>query len=91
MKNIIKILLFNIVLFLIFIIIYYASAFLSGFASNNSHEAEGWWMYVKFTIAHLVINILFLEFLLKELNLQNTLISSTGIIILYEIGWIYIS
>ena len=68
---------------------FYISVFLAGYASNNNHEVEAYWLYVKFAAAHLIINIFILEFLLKGLNLRNILISSLEILVLYGIAlWI---
>jgi len=65
---------------------YYTIGFLEGYASNNNHEVESLWLYLKFAAAHLVINIFILEFLLKDLNFKNILISSLEILVLYGIA-----
>jgi hypothetical protein len=84
-KNILKVALLNFVIFPVFIILYLVTGFLSGYGANNSYEADAWWLFLGFLIAHLFINSLLLR-RFKVLNFLGILLTCFEILILYGIA-----
>jgi len=86
MKNtLIKLLLLNTLIYLLLLVIFYFSAFLSGYGSNAgflSHEKR---LFVYFFIFHLVLNF-FLTYRFRQLNWTGITISTLLIIMLYVVA-----
>jgi hypothetical protein len=79
MKNIIlKIAVVNVLIAIVLLIVFYFSAFLSGYGSNTSYLPQEKKLFVKFVIVHFVSAIFFL-FRYKQFNLVA--ISTTILVI----------
>lgn len=88
-KNIWKVALLNVGLFVVLIVLYFITGFLSGYGANNSYEAAAWRLYIAFIVVHLLINCLLL-YRFKSLNLFCIFLSFLEILLLYgAVAWYY--
>lgn len=87
MKNpLVKILLINLILFILLFVIFYISAFLLGYASNGGFQLERK-LFVKFAIAHFAINFFILH-KSDQLNWQSAVASIFLLVFLYlMVSW----
>ena len=79
-----KVYIINILLFIVLFVVYYITGFLLGYGSNDSYEANSWWLYTGFIFMHLVINVLFIA-KPKVTAVNHIAISSVLILALYGI------
>jgi len=82
-KSLVKLILINVVIAIVLLVIFYFSAFLSGYGSNINYLPQEKKLFMKFAISHLIIN-LFLIYRLKQFgSIINIIISMLFIITLY--------
>jgi cytosine/uracil/thiamine/allantoin permease len=85
MKNIIlKIALINVLIAIVLLIVFYFSAFLSGYGSNASYVPQEKKLFVKFMIFHFVAAV-FLLYRYKQINLaaiSTTILVMVGMYLL---------
>jgi len=83
MKNsLIKLILLNVITGIILLIIFYLSAFLSGYGSNITHLSQEKRLFIKFAIFHCIVNI-YLLYKLKQINTISIFLSIIIICCLY--------
>jgi len=88
-NNIWKIALLNVGLFIVLIVLYFVTGFLSGYGANNSYEAAAWRLYIGFIITHLFIDWLLL-YRYKLLDLLSILFVFFEVLLLYGfVVWYY--
>ncbi|MBN8789475.1 MAG: hypothetical protein J0I84_20535 [Terrimonas sp.] len=90
MKNsLIKIIALNIVAGITILVMFYLTAFLSGYGSNGSHISMEKKLFIKFAVFHFVINF-YLLYRFKQMNLLGFLISLIIIAVFYLIvAWYF--
>ena len=81
-KPLMKLLLLNLLVYGILLTIFYFSAFLSGYGSNNSLLVQEEHLFIKFVVIHLLVNC-FLLYKFKQVNLIGIVNSIFLILILY--------
>jgi hypothetical protein len=72
--------LINTGLFVVLFIVYYFSAFLLGYASNNSHELASWVLFAGFVLFHIIVNI---NYVYHKFKLGQIITSCIYVFVLY--------
>ena len=79
-----KIYLLNVCLFIVLFAVYYTTAFLLGYGSNDNYVVNSWLLYLGVVIIHLVINFLFIS-KPKSIIINHFILSSLLILSLYGV------
>jgi hypothetical protein len=72
----------NVLIGIIILVVFYLSAFLSGYGSNATHLPQEKRLFVEFVFFHFVVNI-YLLYRLKQIKATGIIISMSVIILLY--------